>query len=583
MEDQDPDPESEWAIQEYSPSKEGETTMVKWILNKGYSIGKKMVVTGIVMSSAPLVLPPLLVFSAMGVAFSVPFGLVYASYACTNTLMNKLFPTPASVSPLLLEYYPDEEEVDSKFDLHEGGDDYTNENEEGELRKENMTQEEEEARIWETEEGTESPNGCEQEVEALATNVDGDVDEKGYYIDDEAKGEDGPENVVQVEYHDLMEENEDEKEREDEDDVLQREYDIEVEEREQMEDINEGSEMADDEHKQTQEVSTTNSSGEDEQGYEEDDGEYLEGTDDSLQEERNKEEVNKDETEEIVKGSTGLLENLRDEGTIDGHESSASSNEVFEENKDDVEMIEPQLVIVKEIESQKLVKDGSKNEEMHRVVILSEGNEENNFNSREVEELDLVAREVVGDTRKEASDAKATKENMKKTSNDGSEDAMLKTNKEHLVHSDEDAREIGDESGLDLFDKRNTSIDFEILEGGDELKKNTVDDNEDVMSLPGFRHAPLDSDNVKVASKTDRKTPSREDVLEDEKIWEKIGAMRAIVGYKAPSEATFMEELKALYVFTGVEPPASFKGDSNSDRDEVNAKLKFLMSIVGVK
>lgn len=71
--------------------------------------------------------------------------------------------------------------------------------------------------------------------------------------------------------------------------------------------------------------------------------------------------------------------------------------------------------------------------------------------------------------------------------------------------------------------------------------------------------------------------------MEDEKIWEKIGAMRAIVGYKAPSEATFMEELKALYVFTGVEPPASFKGDSNSDRDEVNAKLKFLMSIVGVK
>ena len=72
-----------------------------------------------------------------------------------------------------------------------------------------------------------------------------------------------------------------------------------------------------------------------------------------------------------------------------------------------------------------------------------------------------------------------------------------------------------------------------------------------------------------------------QDILDDEKIWEKLGAMRAIVGYKAPSQPTCIGELKALYVFTGVEPPASYKCDS--DLDEVNAKLKFLMSIVGVK
>ncbi|KAI3778240.1 hypothetical protein L2E82_07389 [Cichorium intybus] len=577
------DPESEWAIQEYSPSKEGETTMVRWILNKGYSIGKKMVVTGIVISSAPMVLPPLVVFSAMGVAFSVPFGLVLASYACTNTLMNKLLPTPPTpASPLLLEYYADEDEegVDSKFDLDEGGDDYkqteagllyTYGYEDDELRKENVTQEEEEERIWETEEGTESPDGYEQQVEALTTNVHEDVDEKGYSTDDEEK--EGEMEGLVGEMEENLDENEDEKEKEDQDDVLQREHDIEVEEREQMEDINQGIEMrlgvdmAGDDHKQTREVSTTNSSGLDEQGYE--------GDDDSLQEER------KDETEEIVKGSTGLLEKIRDEGKVDdtvGDESAL--NGVFEEGKD-VEMKEPVTVV--EIETQKLVEDGSKNEEtvgeMHRVVILAEGNEENNFNSREVEELDLVAREVVGDTRKEESDPKVMRENM--GANDGSEDAIVKTKKDHLIHSNDDAREIGDESGLDLFDERNTGMNIEILEGGDEVKENTVDDNVDVMALPGFRHAPLDSYHTKVTSKTDRKKPSREDVLEDEKIWEKIGAMRAIVGYKAPSQPTCIEELKALYVFTGVEPPTTFKGDS--DRGEVNAKLKFLMSIVGVK
>ncbi|KAL4574686.1 hypothetical protein LXL04_021522 [Taraxacum kok-saghyz] len=783
------DPELEWAIQEYSPpSKEGETTMVRWILNKGYVIGKKMVITGIAITSAPLVLPPLAVFSAMGIAFSVPFGFVFASYVCTNTLMNRLLPSPPTTpSPLLLEYYVDEEDegVDCKFDFDEGGDDYVGD----EFRNEIVIQQEEEEGILE----------IEEKLEALMMDADGDVDvdEKGYSTDDEEKGEEDDiklENLVQEDYSDLMEEykqeiealigemeenlgeDEDEKEMGDQDDVVQRAYDIEDEEREQMEDINQGMEMrlgfdmADDEHK----VSATNSSGVDENWYDEDDGEYVEEDDDRFQEERNK-----DEMEEIVKESTELLEKIRDEGKIhDEVEHESASNEVFEEGMD-VEMREP--VIVKEIESHKLVKDEGKNEEpvgeMHRVVILAEGNEENNFNSREVEELDLVAREVMREDMEKTSF---------KTSNDGSEDAILETKKEHLIDSNEDAREIGDENRLDLLDERNSSMNTEVLEGGNEVKENTTDEhveiipllghapldlddvkvaskteskevstnssdvneqvyeednvdylggdddslqeqtvrkeeetrnemeeivkestgllekirdegkihdevehesasnevleevtvidieskklvkdeskNEevvdeihtvvilsegndennfnsrdmeknscktsedgidqdvilktkkehlidlfdesnttmniktlkgdeevkentnndaDVMTLPGFRHARLDSDNVEVTSKPDRKTPSREDVLEDEKIWEKIGAMRAIVGYKAPSQPTSIEELKALYVFTGVEPPTSFKGEW--DPHEVNVKLKFLMSIVGVK
>lgn len=67
----------------------------------------------------------------------------------------------------------------------------------------------------------------------------------------------------------------------------------------------------------------------------------------------------------------------------------------------------------------------------------------------------------------------------------------------------------------------------------------------------------------------------------EEKILEKIEAMRAIVGYKAARQATCLEELKALYIFTGVEPPASIK--DSTDIAEVNDKLRFLMSIVGVE
>lgn len=146
---------------------------------------------------------------------------------------------------------------------------------------------------------------------------------------------------------------------------------------------------------------------------------------------------------------------------------------------------------------------------MHTVAILAEGNEENNFNSREVEELDLVAREVVADTTKEEPGEKLLRENMEETggntSNDGSEDTILNSQKERVVHSNEDAREIGDESGLDLFDERNKNMN-----GGDEVKENTLDDNVNVITLLGFRHASFVLDNNKVTSKIDRKTPSRE-------------------------------------------------------------------------
>ncbi|KAL6002599.1 hypothetical protein ACLOJK_022818 [Asimina triloba] len=67
----------------------------------------------------------------------------------------------------------------------------------------------------------------------------------------------------------------------------------------------------------------------------------------------------------------------------------------------------------------------------------------------------------------------------------------------------------------------------------------------------------------------------------EEKIWEQIGAVRTIVGYNATVHASYVEELKALYLFTGVEPPASFKDPS--DLAQASHKLHFLKSVIGVK
>lgn len=101
------EPNEEWEIKEYAISESNLRGKVSWILNKGLGFGKKVLVTGILISSAPLVLPPLLIVSAIGVAVSVPSGIFLASYASTEKLMSKLLPRP---EPLLLEYGPEEGE-----------------------------------------------------------------------------------------------------------------------------------------------------------------------------------------------------------------------------------------------------------------------------------------------------------------------------------------------------------------------------------------------------------------------------------------------------------------------------------------
>ncbi|KAJ0539061.1 hypothetical protein HanHA300_Chr08g0282061 [Helianthus annuus] len=698
------DPESEWKIQEYSSSEEDDEddkpTVVRRILSNGYVIGKEFVITGIFISSAPLVVPPLVVVSAIGYAFTVPFGVLFASYACTNKIMSMLLPTPSS--PPRLEYYSgevqqeDDEMMDCKLGLGLGLDGVveTNEGDYGAEVDGFVTDKEDNELVEDVNQEVETEivfglrDDYRQEGETSIANVHEDVDER-------------------------------EMEMEMEDDMLQRVNDTEEKEREPVEDVKQGVELR----------PCFGVAGDNDQGYKEDAGEYLEGNDDGLEEEPKGEgwlvencndesesdtqEVNEDAmlrdevwveddcivcegASDVVFGdikdlgttipvTNGSASNVvfgddKDAGTTELVTSGSASNVVFGDVKDvettkpvtsesasnvvfgdvkdvettkpvasvsassvvfgdikdvettkqvtsksasdvvsgdvkdvastkpitsenafnvvfgddkDVETTEPVTVI--EIESEKLVEKGSKNDEpvgeMRHVVILSDGNGENNFNSRVVDELDLVAREVVVDAneyeRSIESDEKVLRESMGTQENnggdastDGSEDAIMRTTEEHLIHSNADAQEIGEENNklevgnevkenaaddsVKYTDKENTAD-----ENGNEVKENVADD---VLERTPSKH---NTDNAKVVYK---KMPSREDNLDDEKIWEKIGALRTIVGYQTPSQPTCIGELKALYVFTGVEPPASFEGDSDLD-----AKLKFLMAIVGVK
>jgi len=71
-------------------------------------------------------------------------------------------------------------------------------------------------------------------------------------------------------------------------------------------------------------------------------------------------------------------------------------------------------------------------------------------------------------------------------------------------------------------------------------------------------------------------------ILDEEDIWKQIHGIRKVVGYEGTIQASCAQELKALYIFTGVEPPA-FLNENSNDPIEIKEKLHFLMSIVGIK
>nr|CAD1823287.1 unnamed protein product [Ananas comosus var. bracteatus] len=60
-------------------------------LRRGWRVGKA---AAIAIAAAPVVVPPLLVLSALGAALSLPFGAYLASLACTDRLMRSLLPPP---------------------------------------------------------------------------------------------------------------------------------------------------------------------------------------------------------------------------------------------------------------------------------------------------------------------------------------------------------------------------------------------------------------------------------------------------------------------------------------------------------
>ncbi|KAF9606091.1 hypothetical protein IFM89_023114 [Coptis chinensis] len=185
----------------------------------------------------------------------------------------------------------------------------------------------------------------------------------------------------------------------------------------------------------------------------------------------------------------------------------------------------------------------------------------------------------------------------------------MKKKRVRITINKDNSREIADESGLDLYDKETPSLQQYNYEGV-EICENRVApaigagiEPQEVSSKPSslcvteerpsdvlgeesadsvLHPVPSERSEIKPAvSEVNTTIPSKEVIYSEEKIWEMIFAMRKIVGYKADIQPNVAEELKALYIFTGVEAPMGFKDPL--DLSEVDDKLRLLMAIIGVK
>ncbi|XP_038972939.1 enolase-phosphatase E1-like isoform X2 [Phoenix dactylifera] len=101
------------------------------VLRRGWSLGKKVAIAGAAISCAPVVIPPLLFFSTLGLAVAFPFGVYLASFAYTDLLMRSLLPPP-----------PQEKEQEEEEEFFEPEEEMESEGEKTEVEEEKEKEEE---------------------------------------------------------------------------------------------------------------------------------------------------------------------------------------------------------------------------------------------------------------------------------------------------------------------------------------------------------------------------------------------------------------------------------------------------------
>ncbi|KAI4302029.1 hypothetical protein L6164_035250 [Bauhinia variegata] len=576
------EPDEEWNSKGH-PS-EANSGKMSW--NGGLRLCKQILVAGFMASSAPVVIPPLVVVSAIGLAVSVPYCLFLASHACTEKLMSKLLPRP-SHHPLYwspcVEGGEKEEVQHQKVVCFEGDIDIDKEEEE-ELPEETNREIKMRMELDDVENIKELENNMtlendhrkgvvkkdEPEISQDAMDVLENYDSKGGssdYIREKVTAPAGRPTDVKLETDREAEVEEIWMGETKGEEIMFRDRGIVI----TLEGLDK---IGDDieEFKTPFEVANVT----------------LEELGDHVIEGDIEEAELKNETK-------GLLENIRDEGKIDNRwkclkEIQANVNEMEKspiENElgaGEDELGGTIVRIEREVINQGYPKISEEKLERHTEKM-------NPFETEE--ESDEPRRGMLEE--KSVDDRKDSDRQMEElcgllsggivlNESIPTEPIGFSLEERQGYHtmvvegSDADAREIADESGFDLFDAKciepqEYSCTVNLYEESNAM----TNDHTDPMELPvlsaehNYRQFEYSSGNDTISSSNE--------IILSEKIWKQIHAMRMIVGYEGTAQASCVDELKALYIFTGVEPPTFV----NNSLAEINDKLHFLMSIVGVK
>ncbi|WZY88592.1 uncharacterized protein LOC106410487 [Brassica napus] len=124
-------------------------------------------------------------------------------------------------------------------------------------------------------------------------------------------------------------------------------------------------------------------------------------------------------------------------------------------------------------------------------------------------------------------------------------------------------------------------------EGEDSKDSTRVEDLSRKKKVYGTRiEGALESTRKEASREKDMEKSSNEMkvLYNEEQIWAKMEALRKIVGYSVARSTTYSEELKALYMFMGVELPTLMMLEKeNQDIAHVSERLCVLLSVIGIK
>ncbi|XP_057425305.1 uncharacterized protein LOC130718695 [Lotus japonicus] len=596
--------DEEWETRQQmsQPNANNSGGKVNWVFNRGIRLGKQVLMAGLVASSAPLVLPPLVVASAIGLTVSVPYAFFLASHACTQNLMSKLLPRP------------DIEILDINKETPLKG------------SEENRDTEMVDAQYMKNGENITSGNDYGQGVVEVAPELSHSQDvndvfqQNGCCCDNNDNFCEGEEEKVRLREHDNV------KLGAAIDGGMEGHLGGEINEEQPM---NEGNGVV------------TTIEGLDEIGSEIENFETPFQVSIVLEECEDQVKEGDIEEEELQRETKGLLEKIRDEGRIDreGDESDQEiglvidNMEVAQEekhgwetegrvrNEEDPKVCEEMvqsrndgdyvdsICIEVEIESSEPVSSFLEGEEFNNTngsqKPMAEQYEKIQVESigglvMEMKVHDTSVTEVSSEVTGGKADAHTIFEEELKPLLGGptamqkgelysnisdfvSQESQLHEYIEGMDSSDADAREIADESGLHLYDEKILDSDVHTctIDLQEEPSNVRVDGDTDSMEVLVLSAEP-ESRPSECSSEENIICPSQELVFDEGNVWKQINAIRKIIGYEGTAQASCADELKALYIFTGVEPPTFLK-QNLCDPAEINEKLHFLMSIVGIK